>query len=159
MYARSPYIFANELRKINNKISQDEPLENMIDEINYITRKFDIFKTKIKPRTFTALQNLKDTVSYKNELKSIQSSYTDTSNTLIQSKKDLETALKDLEDCEKLCNNNGGVRSGFKIKDVTLVVNTTFKKEYLIYIRDYGIPTDGIFLESILKYIKDINNI
>ena len=159
MYARSPYIFANELRKINNKISQDEPLENMVDEINYITRKFDIFKTKIKPRTFTALQNLKDTVSYKNELKSIQSSYTDTSNTLIQSKKDLETALKDLEDCEKLCNNNGGVRSGFKIKDVTLVVNTTFKKEYLIYIRDYGIPTDGIFLESILKYIKDINNI
>lgn len=159
MYARSPYIFANELRKINNKISQDEPLENMIDEINYITRKFDIFKTKIKPRTFTALQNLKDTVSYKNELKSIQSSYTDTSNTLIQSKKDLKTALKDLEDCEKLCNNNGGVRSGFKIKDVTLVVNTTFKKEYLIYIRDYGIPTDGIFLESILKYIKDINNI
>jgi DNA repair exonuclease SbcCD ATPase subunit len=159
MYTRSPFIFANEVRKINNRISQEEPLENMLDEINYITRKYDIFKTKIKSSTFTALQNLKDTVSYKKELNSIQSSYTDTSNTLIQSKKDLETALKDLEDCEKLCNNNGGVRSGFKIKDVTLVVDTTFKKEYLIYIRDYGIPTDGIFLESILEYIKDINNI
>ena len=133
MYSRSPFIFANEVRKINNRISQEEPLENMVDEINYITHKFNIFNTKIKSSAFTALQNLKDTISYKNELKSIQSSYTDTSNTLIQSKQDLEIALKDLEDCQKLCNINGSVRTGFKIKDVALVVDTTFKKEYLIY--------------------------
>jgi hypothetical protein len=42
---------------------------------------------------------------------------------------------------------------------MSLNINTTFKKEYIIYIRDYGVPFDGIFLESILKYIRDINNL
>ena len=158
MYRRSSFLFINEINTINIKIAQGVPLENMLDEINYITSKFNIFKTKVKSNSLTTLQNLKDTVTYKNELTEIQSVNIDTSNTIIQYKQELETALKDLEECTRLCNN-GGISSGFQIKDVSLDVNTTFKKEYLIYIKDYGIPSDGIFIESILKYIKFINNI
>jgi hypothetical protein len=159
MYNRSSFLFINEINNINKKITQDGiPLENMLDEIKYVSSKFDIFKTKVKSPPLILLQNLEKTVAYKNELNIIESLYTDTSNTFIQSKQELDKAIKDLEECKRLCNNSYG-SSGFQIKDMSLNINTTFKKEYIIYIRDYGIPSDGIFLESILKYIKDLNNI
>jgi len=162
MYRRSSFLFINERYNINKKIIQNGvPLENMLDEIKYIAHKFDIFKTKIKSNAFYELEYLQDTLTYKNELQSVQLLYTDISNTSVQFKQELDTALKDLEYYKNVYDNQYGSssRSGFQIKDMSLNINTSLKKEYIIYIKNYGIPSDGIFLESILNYIKDINKI
>lgn len=157
IYQQSAEIYQEEIDTINKKIFNGISVEKMLDEINYIIRKMSIFKTKIKPNTLSTLQNLKNTLTYKKELAEVKILYSDTNNELNQTNKDLENTLKKLADCRRLCN--GSKKSGFKIKDILLNINTTFKKEYMIYIRDYGIPLDGIFLEPVLKYIRDINNL
>jgi len=158
LYQQSAEIYQEEIDVINTKIFNGISVEKMLDEINYIIRKMSIFKTKIKPTTLSTLQNLKNTLTYKKELATVKVLYSDTSTALIQVNTDLENALKNLAECKRLCNSTSK-KTGFKIKDILLNINTSFKKEYMIYIRDYGMPLDGIFLEPVLKYIRDINNL
>ena len=158
LYQQSAEIYQEEIDAINKKIFNGIPVEKMLNEINYIIRKTSIFKTKIKSTTLSTLQNLKNTLTYKKELAEVKVLYSDTSTELNQINNDLENTLKKIADCKRLCNSSSK-KAGFKIKDILLNNNTTFKKEYMIYIRDYGVPLDGIFLEPVLKYIRDINNL
>lgn len=156
MYHQVAQLYQEEINNINKKISNGIPLERALNEIKSLMHKFSIYKTIVKPNTLLGLQQLKNNITYKKELENVKLLYTNTSNTLIQIKQDLEYALINLADYKKSYNNK---KSGFKINDVSLNINTELKKEYIIYIRDYGVPLNGIFLEPILKYIKDINNL
>lgn len=186
-YHRSTDLYSNEIDKINKKISRGVPIKNIINEIKYIIRKFTVLKTVAKSNTvskaivnsntlskdivnlnivskamvisntLSSLENLENVLTYKTELETVKILFTDSNNTLTEINQNLEITLKNLADCKRLCNNNQ--KSGFKINDVSLNVNTIFKKEYIIYIKDYGVPLNGIFLEPILKYIRDVNNL
>ena len=157
MYHQSSYVYSNEIYNINKKITEEGvPIEDMLDEIKYIKSKYNIFKNKDKSNAYLTLLNLENTATYKKDLNTYKQLYTDASNTLVETNIELTNALKDLEDCKKICNGGG---SGFKIKDMSINVNTAFNTEYIYYIKDYGMPFDGIFLEPILKYIRDVYNL
>lgn len=157
MYQQSSNVYSNEIYNINKKITEEGvPLEDMLDEIAYIKSKFNVFKNKDNSNTFLTLLNLENTVTYKKDLNTYKQLYIDASNTSVNNNIELIQALKDLEDCKKFCNK-GDV--GFKIKEMSLNVNTAFNIEYIYYIKDYGMPFNGIFLEPILKYIRDVYNL
>lgn len=157
MYHQSSDVYLKEIYNINKKITEEGvPIEDMLDEIKYIKSKYNIFKNKDKSNAYLTLLNLENTVTYKKDLNTYKQLYIDASNTSVNNNIELIQALKDLEDCKKFCNNGG---AGFKIKDMSINVNTAFNTEYIYYIKDYGMPFDGIFLEPILKYIRDVYNL
>ena len=157
MYHQSSDVYSDEIYNINKKITQEGvPLEDMLDEIAYIKSKYNVLKNKDKSNAYLTLLNLENTVTYKKDLNTYKQLYVDASNTSVNNNIELIQALKNLEDCKKLCNK-GDV--GFKIKEMSLNVNTAFNIEYIYYIKDYGMPFNGIFLEPILKYIRDVYNL
>jgi len=156
-YYQSSQVYLKEIYNINKKITEEGvPIEELIDEIKYIKSKYNIFKNKDKSNAYLTLVNLENTATYKKDLNTYKQLYTDASNTLVETNIELTNALKELDDCKKNCNN---VSNGFRIKDVALNINTAFNTEYIYYIKDYGMPFDGVFLEPILKYIRDVYNL
>ncbi len=154
-YYTSAQVYLNQIYEINRKITQEGvPLEDLLDEIEYLKKKYNVFKNKDKSNAYLTLLNLSETITYKNNAQIYENLYNDASSNLITTTNELNTVKIQLEECRKNCG--GTIKGGFNLKPVEIKVNTGIKPEYLIYIRDYGMPSDGIFLEAILNYIRKI---
>ena len=150
-YHSSLQVYSNEIYEINRKITQDGiPLENLIEQIEFLKRKYSVFKNKEKSNTYLTLLNLTDTITYKSDATTYENMTIQLNNNLLIVTNNLNNKTQQLEEC--LQNNTG--RKWFKIPDVYFLKNVTINKEYLIYIKEYGMPQDGIFIESILDFIR-----
>jgi hypothetical protein len=150
-YHQSQQLYLNEIFEINRKIVEEGvPVGDMIDEIDYILNKYKIFKNKERSNAYLTLINLKETVTYKSERDELQIIITDLSENLQTTTELLEEKTKQLEDCLAHC----GGRRGFRLDPFEMTINTKIKHEYTIYIKEYGMPEDGIFLETILELIR-----
>jgi hypothetical protein len=163
-YHQSELVYLNEIYEINRKITQEGvPLEDMLDEIEYLKKKFNVLKNKDKSNNYLTLLNLKDTVTFKNNAITYENLYNDASSNLVIKTQQLIEKTQELEYVQSQLNecllNGGNLRRGFKIKEVNTNVNTSIKKEYIIYIQQYGMPSDGLFIESILEFIRDTYNL
>ena len=151
-YNSSLQIYSNELYEINRKISQEHiPLENLLNEIEFLKKKYNVFKNKEKSNIYLTLLHLSDTILYKLEASRYQSISNDLSKNLVIANNNLNIKTKELENCL----NNKFNSNSFTIPEVNLVKNVNIKQQYLTYIIKYGVPEDGIFLESLLDLIEN----
>ena len=150
-YHQSLQVYSNELYEINRKITQDGiPLENLIEQIEFLKKKYSVFKNKEKSNTYLTLLNLTDTITYKSDAITYETLANQLNEDLIIANNNLNDKIEQLQNCLK----NSGNNRIFKIPDMYLVKNININKEYLIYIKEYGIPQDGIFIESVLEFIR-----
>jgi len=153
-YHTSSQIYLNEIYQINKKIiNEGVPLETMIDEIEYLKKKYNIFKNKDKSNAYLTLLNLINTFNYKKNAQIYEVLYNDLSGNLLIANNNLNDKIAELENCLTNCTTN---RILFAIPEIGLNRNININEEYLIYIREYGMPSNGIFIESILEYIRNI---
>jgi hypothetical protein len=151
-YYTSAQLYLNEIYDINKKISQDGvPIEDMLDEIEYLKKKYNVIKNKDKSNNYLTLLNLTNTAAYKNDAQIYEALYNDTSQNLVITQEQLRAKQLELEVCLRNCGN----RRGFELPEIKMVQKVSVKMEYVIYIRDYGMPDDGVFIESILEFIRD----
>jgi len=149
-YHSSLQVYSNEIYEINRKITQDGiPLENLINQIEFLKKKYSVFKNKEKSNAYLTLLNLTDTITYKSDANTYQNLSDQLNQDLAIVTNNLNNKTQQLNEC---LQNTG--RKWFKIPDVYLLKNVTINKEYLIYIKEYGLPQDGIFIESILDFIR-----
>jgi len=150
-YQSSLQLYSNEIYEINRKITQDGiPLENLKDQIEFLKRKYSVFKNKEKSNAYLSLLNLTDTIIYKSDATKYENLSNQLSQQLVIVTNDLNLKTQQLDEAIKA--NTG--RKWFKIPDVYFLKNVTINKEYLIYIKEYGLPQDGVFIESILDFIR-----
>jgi hypothetical protein len=150
-YNSSLQIYSNELYEINRKISQENiPLENLINEIEFLKKKYNVFKNKEKSNIYLTLLHLSNTILYKLEADRYQSISNDLSKNLVIANNNLNIKTKELEYYINKFNSKS-----FTIPEVNLVKNINIKQKYLTYIIQYGVPEDGIFLESLLDLIEN----
>ena len=156
-YQSSIQVYSNEIYEINNKIIQGNvPLENLINEIEFLKKKYNVYKNKEKSHIYLTLLNLMNTIRHKADANRYQIISNDLSRNLVIANNNLDEKIKELEKCLNYDIN----RKAFRLPEVNLVKNIVINQKYIIYIREYGVPKDGIFLESILKMIeKKLNSI
>jgi hypothetical protein len=89
-YHSSLQVYSNEIYEINRKITQDGiPLENLINQIEFLKKKYSVFKNKEKSNAYLTLLNLTDTITYKSDANTYE-------NMSDQLNKDLVIATNDL---------------------------------------------------------------
>jgi len=153
-YHISSDLFLKDVYDINRKLAQENvPLDDVIDQIEYLKKKYNVFTNKDKSNTYLTLLNLLNTATYKNDAITYQNLYIDASNNLVETQQLLEYTQNQLEECRKY---SGAGLKGFRLPPVDVKINTNIKQEYIIYIREYGFPSDGIFIEALLTYIRDV---
>jgi hypothetical protein len=155
-YHSSLQVYSNEIYEINNKIIQGNvPLENLINEIEFLKKKYNVYKNKEKSNVYLTLLNLTNTIRHKSDANRYQIISNDLSRNLVIVNNNLNEKIQELEDCLNNPNYNTNLKS-FKLPEVKLVKNIYINKKYTIYIMEYGVPEDGIFLESLLEIIENI---
>jgi hypothetical protein len=151
-YHLSLHIYFNEIYEINKKIAQEDiPLENLIDEIEFLKKKYSIFKNKKKLNGYLTLLNLTNTITYKSDANKYENISNQLNQDLITANNNLNNKTQQLAEC--LANNSN--KKWFTIPEIYLIKNVSINKEYLIYIKEYGMPKNGIFIESILDFIRN----
>ena len=154
-YHSSLQVYSNEIYEINNKIIQGNvPLENLINEIEFLKKKYNVYKNKEKSNVYLTLLNLTNTIRHKSDANRYQIISNDLSRNLVIVNNNLNEKIQELEACINNPNNTNSIT--FKLPEVKLVKNIYINKKYMIYIMEYGVPEDGIFLESLLEIIENI---
>jgi hypothetical protein len=150
-YHSSLQVYSNEIYEINRKITQEGiPLEKLRDQIEFLKKKYSVFKNKEKSNAYLTLLNLTDTITYKTDANTYEKLSDQLNKDLLIATNDLNNKIQQLADCLK--NNTN--RRWFNIPELYLVKNISINKEYLIYIREFGMPQNGIFIESLLDFIR-----
>ena len=147
-YHTSSQVYLNEIYEINRKIiSGEAPIENMINQLEYLKRKYNVFKNKDKSNAYLTLSNLINTINYKNNAQIYQGLVNDLSENLLIANTNLNEKIEELANC--LSN-----KKSFTLPEISLNTNISINMEYIIYIREYGMPENGIFIETRLQYIR-----
>ena len=150
-YHQSLQVYSNEIYEIYRKINEDGiPLENLTDQIEFLKKKYNVFKNKDKSSNYLSLLNLTNTVIYKSDAITYETLANQLNEDLIIANINLNNTKEQLQNALK---NSSNYRS-FQIPEMYLVKNININQEYLIYIKEYGIPQDGIFKESLLEFIR-----
>ena len=150
-YHQSLQVYSNEIYEIYRKINEEGiPLENLTDQIEFLKKKYNIFKNKDKSFNYLSLLNLTNTVIYKSDAITYETLANQLNEDLIIANNNLNNKTNELQNC---LQNTTNFRT-FKIPEMYLFKNININKEYLIYIKEYGIPQDGIFIESLLEFIR-----
>ena len=149
-YHQSLQVYSNEIYEIYRKINEEGiPLENLTDQIEFLKKKYNVFKNKDKSFNYLSLLNLTNTVIYKSDAITYETLANQLNEDLIIANNNLNNKTEQLQNCL----NSSNYRS-FQIPEMYLVKNININQEYLIYIKEYGIPQDGIFIESLLEFIR-----
>jgi len=150
-YHSSLQVYSNEIYEINKKITEEGiPLKIWTDKINYLKKKYSVYKNKEKSNSYLTLLNLTNTITYKSNKNIYENLSNQLNEDLIIVNNNLNTKTQQLEECLGTDPN----RRWFKIPDINLIKNLSIRQEYLIYIKKYGMPQNGIFIESILEFIR-----
>jgi hypothetical protein len=150
-YHQSLQVYSNKIYEIYRKINEEGiPLENLTDQIEFLKKKYNIFKNKDKSLNYLSLLNLTNTLIYKSDAITYETLANQLNEDLIIANINLNDKTEQLQNC---LQNTTNFRT-FKIPEMYLVKNININKEYLIYIKEYGIPQDGIFKESLLEFIR-----
>jgi len=150
-YHFSLQVYSNEIYEINKKIAQEGiPFENLINDIEFLKKKYSSFKNKEKSNTYLTLLNLNNTIAYKSDANKYEKLSNQLNKDLLVANNNLNDITQQLADC--LANTNN--KKLFKIPEIHLIKNLSINQEYLIYIKRYGMPTNGIFIESLLDFIR-----
>lgn len=132
-------LYLKDIYIINEKLLYNiVPIEQLLSDINFLLNKHSILINKNKYNSYLTLRNLLSKVDDKMRLQTLQA--------------ELADALDQLNNRPPCICGVG--RSNLISRPINTVQNTSIKSEYRKYVQLYGIPTDGIFLPSLLLLIR-----